>query len=241
MVRSVIGPFILFILGVGLFFVVSTNLFVVALASTDAYETPRPEVPEFTLRYVDCSYDVPPVYGIDQFTGEEVIIERGYHVDKKSVELIIENPPFTPYNDSDGNEINLYFNFRGKPHFGGEWRTYPLIDGSLYHGPSFFVPVPAAPKFPASSSEYTNITLDLSVFFSYEQYGDLSNGSQIDLQVQSLVGYFDYYQFEGQRSAWSETQTMVIPEFPSWIIIPLFIIATVVVIIYRNSLRRQVC
>jgi nitrous oxidase accessory protein NosD len=33
----------------------------------------------------------------------------------------------------------------------------------------------------------------------------------------------------------------VISEFPSWIIIPLFIIATVVVIIYRNSLRRQVC
>jgi N-acetylneuraminic acid mutarotase len=31
-----------------------------------------------------------------------------------------------------------------------------------------------------------------------------------------------------------------IPEFPSWIILPLFLIATVVIIIYRNRLRRKV-
>ena len=33
----------------------------------------------------------------------------------------------------------------------------------------------------------------------------------------------------------------VIPEFPSWIIIPLSLIATLVVIIYRNRLKRKVC
>jgi N-acetylneuraminic acid mutarotase len=32
-----------------------------------------------------------------------------------------------------------------------------------------------------------------------------------------------------------------IPEFPSWIILPLFLIATAVVIVYRNRLRRKVC
>jgi len=32
-----------------------------------------------------------------------------------------------------------------------------------------------------------------------------------------------------------------IPEFPSWIILPLFLIATAVVIIYRNRLIRKVC
>ena len=30
------------------------------------------------------------------------------------------------------------------------------------------------------------------------------------------------------------------PEFPSWIILPLFLIATIIVIIYRNRLRRKV-
>ena len=34
--------------------------------------------------------------------------------------------------------------------------------------------------------------------------------------------------------------THTIPEFPSWIILPLFVIATLVVIIYRNKLRRKV-
>jgi len=32
----------------------------------------------------------------------------------------------------------------------------------------------------------------------------------------------------------------VIPEFPSWIILPLFLIATTVIIVYRNGLRREV-
>jgi len=33
----------------------------------------------------------------------------------------------------------------------------------------------------------------------------------------------------------------IIPEFPSWIILPFFLLATVVVIVYRNRLRRKVC
>jgi len=45
----------------------------------------------------------------------------------------------------------------------------------------------------------------------------------------------------GHDSSNNTVSDNIIPEFPSWIIIPLFIIATVVVIIYRNSLRRQVC
>lgn len=40
-------------------------------------------------------------------------------------------------------------------------------------------------------------------------------------------------------SSWSET--FQIPEFPSWIILPLFLITTLVVIIYRNRLRSKVC
>lgn len=247
MVRSVIGLFILFILGVGLFFVVSTNLFVVALASTDVNETPKPTVPEFTLKYVDHSYDVPPVYGIDQFTGKEVITQPGYRRHNQSFVFKIKHQLFTPYNDSDGNEINLYFNFRYKGHFGDEWKYYPFLDS----GKSRIYCSASVPSFClryviASSSEYTNVTLSLQAFF-FGMDG-LGSDDQVDFQVQTLIGHIDrhyrndwdkFLKFEGQRSAWSETQ--VIPEFPSWIIIPLFIIATVVVIIYRNSLRRQVC
>ena len=244
MVKSVIGLFILFILGVGLFFVVSTNLFVVALASTDVNETPKPSVPEFTFKYVDYSYDVPPVYGIDQFTGEEVITEEGYRVHERSIEFKIKNQVFTAYNDSSGNEINLYFNFRCKGHFGSEWSYYPFSENGLtVYRISFFSPPHEPPKSQTSNSEYTNITYRLGLLFRSDVP---RNGSQVDFQVQALIGYTTstgdgYGKFIGQRSDWSETQTETIPEFPSWIIIPLFIIATVVVIIYRNSLRRQVC
>jgi hypothetical protein len=33
----------------------------------------KPSVPEFAVKYVGYSYDVPPTYGIDQYTGEPVI------------------------------------------------------------------------------------------------------------------------------------------------------------------------
>lgn len=38
-------------------------------------------------------------------------------------------------------------------------------------------------------------------------------------------------------SSWSSP--LQIPEFPSWIILPLFVIATLVVLIYRNRLRKK--
>ncbi len=31
---------------------------------------PTPSIPEFTLKYIDYSYDVPPTYKIDEYTGE---------------------------------------------------------------------------------------------------------------------------------------------------------------------------
>ena len=243
MVRSVIGLFILFILGVGLFFVVSTNLFVVALASTDVNETPKPSVPEFTFKYVDYSYDVPPVYGIDQFTGEEVITEEGYRVHERSIEFKIKNQVFTAYNDSSGNEINLYFNFRCKGHFGSEWSYYPFSENGLtvYRISFFSLPPHEPPKSQTSNSEYTNITYRLGLLFRSDVP---RNGSQVDFQVQALIGYTTstgdgYGKFIGQRSDWSETQTETIPEFPSWIILPLFVTATLVVIFYRNRMRKK--
>jgi hypothetical protein len=76
-------------------------------AATDVSGIPKPSVPEFTLRYIDLSYDVPPTYGIDQFTGKNVITQEGYHVDNQSIAFKIKNHPFTSYNDSSGNSISL--------------------------------------------------------------------------------------------------------------------------------------
>ena len=47
------------------------------------------------------------------------------------------------------------------------------------------------------------------------------------------------YVFTGETSDWGETQIVTIPEFPSWFFLPLFIIAALAVIIYRNRFRRK--
>ena len=59
---------VLFVVSCGFF--ISFNGFCVVQASTNINEIPEPYVPEFTLKYVDYFYDVPPVYGIDEFTGK---------------------------------------------------------------------------------------------------------------------------------------------------------------------------
>jgi hypothetical protein len=37
--------------------------------SASAQSIPKPSVPEFTIRYRDYSYSIPPTYGINEYTG----------------------------------------------------------------------------------------------------------------------------------------------------------------------------
>jgi subtilisin family serine protease len=52
-------------------------------------------------------------------------------------------------------------------------------------------------------------------------------------------GWDEYYGW-GLSNAYSVIPEDLIPEFPSWIILPLFVVATLVVIIHRNRLRINV-
>lgn len=174
-----------------------------------AYSVSPPSVPEFTLEYVDNSYDVPPTYGIDQYTGKSIITEEGYHVDNRTIEFTIKNQPFTSYVDASGNNIKLYYNFRFKGPYGNEWSYYPDTSHSygLYTG--FF------PDTSASNSDYTIITVNLRSL-------GIPIGSQVQFQVQAIIGYIhrsytgmlagDFYGFTGERSDWSETKTLTFDE-----------------------------
>ena len=71
-----------------------------------------------------------------------------------------------------------------------------------------------SPKLPASNSEYTDIVLSLPYLFGVQ---NPPVGSQVDFQVQALIGHIDYagdgfYSFTGQKSDWSNTQTITIGE-----------------------------
>ncbi len=188
-----------------------------SIKPTTAQTIPKPSVPEFTVKYVDYSYDVPPTYGIDQYTGKNVTISEGYHIDNRSIEFTIKNQQFTPYTDPNGNSIKLYYDFRYKGNYGEVWTYYPLDSNgrSVFHYGGIFVEVtPTA--YAASNSTYTVLLLTSSLLGTgYSQ--TLPDGVQVNFQVQALVGHFvvneyGYYILTGESSDWSNTQTVTIGE-----------------------------
>jgi hypothetical protein len=193
--------------------------FVPAQASADLSDIPKPSVPEFTVNFVDRSYDVPTTYYVDQYTGETVT-NSGKHVENKTIELKIKNQPFTPYTE-DGWQISLFYDVRIKAHYAENWV-------SLYAP----VVIPLQP----SNSEYTELCFLLTLSpthpeqgYSLESYdtntdsyspriSGITSAAQIDFQVEAMIGYvsrtteFASWAFTGEESGWSNTQTVFIPE-----------------------------
>jgi hypothetical protein len=164
------------------------------------------QVPEFTLDYVDNSYDVPPTTtsSTNPYTNETTTTTiSGYHVENKTVIATIKN-----------NIGASYYNFRYKGHYAEKWRYYPSDPDSpskYNHYNSYRVP------YQASNSSYTVISLHF--------LPEIPEG-EIDIQMQALFGgyravhygnillpepTYDFY-FEGTTSEWSPTQTITIGE-----------------------------
>lgn len=213
----------------------------IMVESTFAQSIPKPSVPEFTLRYIDYSYDIPAVYGIDQYTGETVMKQYGEHVDKRTIEVKIRNLPFTPYTDEENHTINLYYNVQVRGHFEGTWK---MLYGDNAHY-----------KIQDYRSQYTIINYTYAI-----NLRDIPQRGKMDFQIQALRGYeyadrnpstgwmdpYYFYHIIGEESGWSSTQTIsipdgavsnsnsqnatptpTIPEFPILVILPLLCSYTV--------------
>jgi len=180
----------------------------VMVISVFAESIPEPSVPEFTLKYVDYSYDVPPKTKstTNPYTNKTTTTTiPGYHVENKTIEATIKN-----------NLGASYYNFRYKGHYTDEWNYYPFRPSSS----GYSLPDTYSVPYEASDSDYTVAALP-SYFFK-----DIPEGGEVDVQVQVLFGDFraepfghiflpaptyDFY-FEGTTSGWSETQTIKISE-----------------------------
>jgi hypothetical protein len=184
-----------------------------------AWAQTKPSVPSFTLKYVDLSYNIPPTYGTDQYTGKTVVTEEGYYVDNRSLQFTIKNQLFTPITDPSGNQTGLYYNFRIKGAYGTQWDYYPFAAngvttsryGGMFGGNNTESPADLA----QSNSEYTTITIQIPGVYR------VPAEAQLEVQAQALVGYMvpsDYmmaghvYVFTGQYGDWSNTQTITIGE-----------------------------
>jgi len=182
---------------------VSSNLIVVKPAQS---AITKPSVPEFTLKFVGNSYDVPPTYGVDPYTGKNITIQEGHHVENKSIEVAIKNQPFTSYRNENNSLVGLFYSIRVKGHF-EDWHGEPSSENYIYR----------------SDSDYTVVA------YSHRLEG-ISAGGQVDFQVQALIGYYTHindtivpgvprfdptdpphhYVFTGEASGWSDTQTVTV-------------------------------
>jgi hypothetical protein len=195
---------------------------IVMVQATSAQSTSPLSVPQFTVTYLDKSYDVEPVYGVDQYTGQTVVKTAGYHVQNCSVVLKIANQPFTSY-FINSSQVNLYYRIGVKGHYGSDWQEYA--------------------SYPVSNGEYStsvhyqqidNQVNTVAIFGftsnngSRSFYGrnlDVDVGGEVDFRVQSYTAYFtqekvslvipgwkeynDVIQIAG-TSGWSNIQTIKI-------------------------------
>jgi hypothetical protein len=194
------------------FILVLTASSLIMVKPTFAQTTPS--VPEFTLNLAAHPYVVQPIYSIDPYTGNSVRTYVGRNDENKSIEVWIKNQPFTSYNDSKGNPIKLYYNIREKGHF-ADWTSE--LNPENYLSPT--------------DSEFTGLTYFYGENrdpYGYSGYsfwlGDLSNGSQVDFQVEAIIGHYaltsnpehplipatNVFAIDGM-SDWSSTQTITIP------------------------------
>ena len=189
----------------------------ILVESASAQSIPKPSVPEFTVKYVDRSYDTPPTYGIDQYTGKTVITKASEHIDNRTIEITIKNQPFTPFTDeSSGKFINLYYNVQHKGSFGQEWTWLFGVERMESFGSTDPYSTWGYPS-QDSASQYTIV--------SYTLPWNIPSEGQMDFQVEALTGYVDKsidsdrshitfavynYTFYGEESDWSNTQTITL-------------------------------
>jgi hypothetical protein len=167
-----------------------------------AQSTPKPSVPEFTIKYVDRSYDIKTYNSTNPYTGE-TIIHPGYHVENQTIDVIIKNQPFTS-SKVEGNTTGLFYNVQSKNQF-ENWTNQPHPDNLNKYAVK------------ASTSDYTVVTLGQDI-------GGWNVGGYINIRVQAVIGYqYNIWDLNGgpipiaqafklvERSDWSPTQTITIP------------------------------
>jgi hypothetical protein len=177
----------------------------------------KPSVPQFTVKIVDSSYDVPTTYSIDPYTGANVT-NPSHRVENKTIELTIKNQPFVPYNES-GWLISFYFNIRVKGHYAENWINLyapAVVPLNPSNSDCTVVAFPLALSPTQPDQGYALESYDTTTDSYSSRLTGLPSNSQIDFQVEAMIGYvsrtveFASWHFTGEESGWSNTQTVTI-------------------------------
>jgi hypothetical protein len=182
-----------------------------------AQTMPKPSVPIFTVKPVGPPQTVPTTYSLDQSSGK-VVAHLGYVIEYPTVVVTIKNQPFTPYIDSSGNTVSVFYNIQimyGQISNSSTWTDICNPNSSFSYA------------IQSTDSDYTNISIPVINGESGSNYrGIIPVGTQTDIQVEAMigsviltqeynpfVGNYNTYSFVGQTSSWSPTQTVTIPAY----------------------------
>lgn len=202
-------------------------------------QTSDPSTPQFTVKYVNSSYGIPPIYGTDPFTGKQIVITPGSYVDNRTIQITILSQPFQGYQDSMGNYINLYYDIRSKGHYSQFTSDQDFGSHSIQ-------------GVEASKGNVTVISFEVSDW-------NIPLGGQIDFQVRATVGYYTYseqscgssYEVTVGQSGWSGSQTVIAPSLVQTginlffdflvvsIAVSVFALVVVLVLLHRFNKERQ--
>ena len=170
---------------------VVSSLSVLAVPFVSAQAGYKPSVPQFTVKLVDNSYDVPPstTTTVNPYTGEKnTITTPSYHVTNRTIEVKVPNQSFTQYRDESGYLCDLYYYVQVKGHFGGEqdWHTLYCNVGGLGYDQGNYIDV---------ASQHFTIWMspNLSPLYSLNSglYASMMiPGNQLDFRAKTEIAYY---------------------------------------------------
>ncbi|MCL2643085.1 MAG: hypothetical protein FWD52_06210 [Candidatus Bathyarchaeota archaeon] len=151
-------------------FVLGLSLFEPSVAPV-TMPTNSKAAPEVSVEIHNKPVWVPPTHNTNTYTGEVTELKPGYYTPNGSIVITIKNRPFTPYTDTNGNNITIYYS----------------IFYSLY---SWEYPCTAVYQ---SDTTYTILTFtygsgnmkDMRTHVYVE-----TEGKKIDFRIQAVTGYF---------------------------------------------------
>ena len=215
----------------------ASSILVTAITSALA-STQTPAIPEFTVKLAEHPYDVPPVYSRDPYTGKDVMRRAGYVAENKSVEISIKLQPFTPYTDSSGNYVFVFYNVSYKGHYEEDWHYHPYNSNDLSY---------------SYNPDYLVISDPLVI-------NNIPDDGHSDYRVRAQIGYYTeiahpfmdvyVYKFTGEAGDWSDTQTITVgasllpvsqdffPTVAVFVAVSIVIAAVVIVSMHRKRRRR---
>ena len=219
---------------------------------------PTPEIPQFTVNFVYSTYN-------KTMTDPKTGVVTTQQVNNSTIDIIIKNQPFAPYNYSYVSYLSspiatvntstlLRYDVQVRGHYPPDW-GYSEDWKDVYVPPREYAPWLLPEQ---STSDYTLLTLPQNQ--SYQA------GMQFDFRVSAIIGswfppppnstlQFFFGAYYSKNSSWSEIQTITIPtnsnvpsptptvpEFSTWIILPLFatMIALSTMFVRKRILKKNI-